>query len=198
MKLDPAIDITIDADVYDPSDDSYLLLSVVEVQEGDRFLEMGSGAGLVAIHASKAGADVVAADVNPHAVACTRRNAFRNDAKVDVVQSDLFEKIPQSFDVIAFNPPYLPEEGESKSWIERAWAGGAEGTEVAAAFLAQAHRHLAPNGRMYMILSSFGGLRSLLRPARELYTWTMLEEKHLYFESIFAYRFELKNLAGDK
>ncbi|UCE91695.1 MAG: methyltransferase [Methanobacteriota archaeon] len=198
MKLDMAIDIVIDPEVYNPSDDSYLLLKVVDVREGERFLEMGSGSGLIAIHAARAGADVVAADISPHAVECTRRNALRNGVKVEAVRSDLFESIPQSFDVIAFNPPYLAEEKEPKSWIERSWSGGSGGTDVSAAFLEQAPRHLAPNGRVYVILSSLGGLRSLLRTARELYTSTMLEEKHMFFESIFAYKFELLNLASDK
>ena len=198
MKLDLSIDISIDGNVYDPSDDSYLLLKAIDVREGESFLEMGCGSGMAAIHASRAGASVVAADINPRAVDCARRNALRNGAKVTVVQSDLFENIPQSFDVIAFNPPYLPDENEPKTWIERSWTGGEEGNEVAAAFLIEAHRHLTPNGRIFIILSSLGSLRSLLRTARELYVSTMLEEKHMFFESIFAYRFDPKNLANDK
>lgn len=198
MKLDMSVDIVVDPEVYNPNDDSYLLLKVIEVEEGERFLEMGSGSGLIAIHAARAGADVLAADINPHAVECTRRNALRNDAKVEAVQSDLFEKISQSFDVIAFNPPYLPEEEEPKSWIERSWSGGGGGTDVSTAFLEHASKHLTPNGRVYIILSSLGGLRSLLRTARELYTSTMVEEKHMFFESIFAYRFEILNPVTDK
>lgn len=198
MKLDTSIDIVIDSEVYNPSDDSYLLLKVVDVREGERFLEMGSGSGLVAIHAAKAGAEVTAADINPHAVECTRRNALRNGVNVKAIQSDLFDAIPQSFDVIAFNPPYLAEENEPKSWIEKSWSGGSGGTDVSEAFLEQAARHLTPGGRIFIILSSLGGLRSLLRSARERYASTMLEEKHMFFESIFAYRLELLNLAGDK
>ena len=198
MKLDTSIDIVVDPEVYNPSDDSYLLLKIVDVREGESFLEVGSGSGLIAIHAAKMGADVVASDISPLAVECTRRNAMRNGARVETIQSDLFENITRSFDVIAFNPPYLAEDDEPKSWIERSWSGGSGGTDVSAAFLEQAPKHLTPNGRIFIILSSLGGLRSVLRSARELYSSTMLEEKHMFFESIFAYRFELLNLARDK
>lgn len=178
--------------MYDPSDDSYLLLKVVEVRSGETFLEVGSGTGLVAVHAAKLGAKVVASDASPHAVACTRRNAARNNVRLEAVQSDLFENVGGIFDVIAFNPPYLPGEVTSTSWLERAWSGGEEGSEIAVRFLDQAWKHLAPGGRIYIILSSIGGLTSVLRSFRDRYDSEMLAEQHMFFESIFAYRLRPK------
>ena len=198
MKLDMSIDIDLLEEVYNPNDDSYLLLDVTEVKPGEKLLDMGSGSGLIAIHAARAGALVTAADINPHAVECTKRNAMRNDARIDVVQSDLFEDVDGIFDVIVFNPPYLAVEETSTAWIEKSWSGGEAGTEVSAAFLNEAWKHLAPGGRIYMILSSLSGLRSLLRAAREHYRSTMIEEKHMFFESIFAYRFDPVNPTYDK
>lgn len=198
MKLDPSADIDLLPEVYNPGDDSYLILQAIEVVAGERFLDMGCGAGLIAIHAAKAGADVVAADINPHAVDCTRRNAHKNDVRLEVVRSDLFEKVRGDFDVIAFNPPYLAVEETTTSWIERSWSGGQDGADVAGPFLEEASKHLAPNGRIYMILSSLGGLRSLLKTAKKQYRSTMIDEKHMFFESIFAYRFERDILASDK
>jgi release factor glutamine methyltransferase len=198
MKLDQSIDIDILDEVYNPSDDSYLLLKVIEVGDGDRLLDMGSGSGLVAVHAAKAGAKVTAADVNPNAVECTRRNAMRNGMEVKVVQSDLFEKVDGLFDIIAFNPPYLAVEETTTAWIERSWSGGSEGTDVSAAFLDEAWKHLAPNGRIYMILSSLSNLRTLLRTAKAHYRSTMIEDQRMFFESIFAYRFDLLNLTDDR
>ncbi len=195
MKVDGSIDIEVDDEVYNPSDDSYLLLRCVEVSPGQSFLEMGAGTGLVALHAAKLGAKVTAADVNPKAVECTRRNAARNGIRLEVVRSDLFEKVTGIFDVIAFNPPYLPGTASSTSWVEKAWAGGEEGSEMALEFLANAWRHLAPGGGIFMVLSSVGGLMSLLKGARERYESEMLEEKHMFFESIYAYRFKVRDFA---
>ncbi len=190
MQLDNSLDVVIESDeVYGPSDDSFLLLKVMEVSPGERFLEMGCGSGLLSLHAAKAGATVKAADINPNAVECTRRNAARNNLRVEAVVSDLFENIQGDFDVIAFNPPYLPEETRSTSWIEKSWAGGSEGGETAIRFLDEAWRHALPGGRIYLILSSLGGLTSVLKSARQRYDAEMIEERHMFFESIYAYRF---------
>ncbi len=180
-------------EVYNPSDDSFLLLKVVDgVTPGKSFLEIGPGTGLLSIHASKLGARVTAADINPHAVECTTRNAAKNGVRIDVVRSDLFEKIQGNYDVIIFNPPYLPGSTSSTSWIERAWSGGDEGSETAVRFLEDAWKHLSPGGNVFMILSSVGGLMSVLKSAKGRYDSEMLEEQHMFFESIYAYRFRLK------
>lgn len=192
MRFDPKLDIDIGPEVYNPSDDSYLLLKVVEVAPGESLLEMGTGTGLLAIHAAKLGAKVTAVDINPNAVEAARRNAAHNNVRLDVVQGDLFEKNPGSYDVIAFNPPYLPGEATSTAWIEKAWSGGEEGSEVAVRFLRDAWKHLNPGGRIYMILSSVGGLTSVLKASKERYDADMLEEQRMFFESIFAYRFRPK------
>ena len=193
MRLDTSLDMDAPPDVYDPSDDSYLLLRVVDVARGEGLLEMGTGTGLIAIHAAKSGAKVTAADINPHAVECARRNAAKNDVRMDVVRSDLFEKIHGSFDIIAFNPPYLPVETKSTAWIEKAWSGGEQGDEVVVRFLQDAWKHLNPGGRIYMILSSVGGLVSALRAAKERYDVRLLEEQRMFFESIFAYEFRFRS-----
>lgn len=192
MRYDPGIDITTSAEVYNPSDDSELLLKVIEVAPGESLLEMGTGTGLIAIHAARLGAVVTAADLNPHATDLARRNAARNNARLDVVESDLFEKIKDTFDVIAFNPPYLPGDSRSTSWIEKSWSGGEEGSEVTIRFLKEAWRHLAPAGRIYIILSSAGGLMPALRAAKERYVMKVLEERHMFFESIYAYELTAK------
>lgn len=188
MRLDTSIDINESPEVYIPSDDSYLLLKSIEVMPGKTFLEIGCGTGLIALHAAKNGAVVTATDINPHAVECARRNAAKNDLRIVVVQSDLFEKVDGNFDVISFNPPYLPDEDRSTSWLESSWSGGGEGSEVTVRFLRDAWRHLSPGGEIYVILSSLGGLMTVLKSAKERYEAEMLEEKHMFFESVYAYR----------
>jgi release factor glutamine methyltransferase len=193
VQVDHSIDLDIPADVYNPSDDSYLLLKVVEVSPGMSFLDMGSGTGILGIHAAKTGAKVVCADSNPHAVDCTRRNAARNNVRLEVVRSNLFESVSGLFDTIAFNPPYLPGKQSSTSWIERSWSGGEEGSELTMSFLEDAWRYLLPGGRIYVVLSSIGGLMSALKTAKVRYVAEMLEEHHMFFESLFVYRFTVRS-----
>lgn len=193
MILDTSIELDDMPEVYVPSDDTYLLLRTVRSPGGKRFLDMGCGTGIVGLHAAKSGATVVSADINPHAVECARRNAARNGLRLEVTQSDLFERITGNFDVIAFNPPYLPGETRSTSWVEKSWSGGEEGSEVTIRFLRDAWKHLSPGGEIYLVLSSLGGLMSVLKSAKERYETEMLEEKHMFFESVYAYRLRLRS-----
>ncbi len=123
--------------------------------QGKRLLDMGTGTGLLALCAARAGASTVAADINPAAVDCARRNAARNGLhdRVVPVLSDLFDGIPQerNFDYIIWNPPFYPRQPANHAM--RAWHAG-NGYEVLQRFSVQAARHLAPGGVLVMIFSS--------------------------------------------
>ena len=152
MRYDPTIEIADCEGVYAPHDDTFLLLDCVRDVEGKKVLEMGCGTGIISIHCAKAGASVTAVDVNPGALECTRVNARSNHLSIQVIESDLFSAITDDFDLIIFNPPYLPvsEDGE----LERAWAGGEGGLEVVERFLGEALSHLRPDGRVLLLISS--------------------------------------------
>ena len=87
---------------------------------GTRLLELGSGTGLISVWACTRGASVVASDLSSRAVANTSHNVEMNAALVQVVHSDLFDKIKkQSFDWIVINPPYYArpiKNEESLAW----------------------------------------------------------------------------------
>lgn len=96
--------------VFPPTPTSDLLgREVVErVRPGDRVLDMGSGAGANAILAAREGADVVAVDVNPSAVAATAANAARNGvaASITCIESDMFSSVEGTFDLVVIDPPF--------------------------------------------------------------------------------------------
>lgn len=141
--------------VYQPEADTHLLLkaALAEVKPGDRVLEVGTGSGLIAAEIAMV-TGVVATDINPHAVFCTHKMV------VDVVRSDLFSGIRGSFDLIIFNPPYLPTQPEERidDWLEYALDGGESGRAVIERFAAEVGRVLAPGGRMLLLISSLTGL----------------------------------------
>jgi release factor glutamine methyltransferase len=119
---------------------------------GKSFLEIGCGSGVVALSAVRAGAEVTAVDVNPEAVRCTVTNAARNQLLLNAQVSDLFASIKDTqFDVIAWNPPFLP--GEPNSPAEVSFYGGAN-FGVIRRFTKMVGRYLKPGGCTYTILSS--------------------------------------------
>ncbi len=81
-----------------------------EFFEGERVLDMGCGSGALGIIMAKRGASkVVLADIDENCCANTRENVrrFHVDARCEIVQSDLFDKISGKFGLIVFAHPYF-------------------------------------------------------------------------------------------
>ncbi len=126
-------------------------------------LDLGTGSGVCALQAARYAARVVAVDVNPAAVRCTRLNALLNhmEDRVDVRHGDLFEPVrDERFDLILFNPPFL--RGPPRDDRERAWRS----TDVAERFAAGLAAHLKPGGCALVVLSTFGEPGRFLRELR--------------------------------
>ena len=118
MPYDPA-------QVYQPEADTFLLLAAAqaEVKPGDRVLEIGTGSGSIAA-ALVQDCDIVATDINPHAIFCARGERTGCGA-----ERSLFRYLRGTFDLIIFNPPYLPTQPDERidDWLEYALDGGATG-----------------------------------------------------------------------
>src|SRR5262249_1421621 len=68
---------------------------------GRRVLDLGTGCGLVAIAAAKAGAArVVAADVDPIALSAVELNAAENGVNIEILRADLTESAPPPLDLV--------------------------------------------------------------------------------------------------
>ncbi|CAJ37448.1 HemK2/MTQ2 family protein methyltransferase [Methanocella arvoryzae] len=137
--------------VYDPGDDSFLLVEAAlkDIRAGEKVLEVGTGSGVVSFFVKDV-TRVIATDINP--IAC--QNARLNG--VEVVRTDLFSGICGQFDVIIFNPPYLPTSEDEKldTWLNRAFDGGPDGRDVIRQFLAGVKRILPIGGRVLTVFSS--------------------------------------------
>jgi release factor glutamine methyltransferase len=188
MRLDPAIAIEECPRVYPPSEDTFLLLEEIEVRPGERVLEMGCGTGIISLHCAKAGGVVTAADINPRAVDCARANAERNGLEAEFLHSDLFLDVEGRFDLIIFNPPYLPDEIGGD--IERSWAGGEGGVRVLERFLRDAPVHLGEGGRV-MVLLSTTMKDAPLQCVLSQFTRDRLSSRRLFFEEIWVERLNL-------
>ena len=141
--------------VYQPEADTYLLLSSVknEIRNSDTVLEVGTGSGIIA-QACSEHARCVATDVNPHAC------IMAHEMGVEVVRTDLYAGLKGPFDLILFNPPYLPtaENERINDWLEYALDGGTDGREVIRRFASGLHRILHPYGRVLLLVSSLTGI----------------------------------------
>ncbi|WP_329036727.1 putative protein N(5)-glutamine methyltransferase [Streptomyces sp. NBC_00178] len=116
----------------------------------------GSGALGAALTASLPGAELHAADVEPAAVRCARRNVGDRGT---VYEGDLFEPLPRSLrgrvDVLLANVPYVPTGDvallppEARIHEPRvALDGGGDGLDVMRRVAAEAASWLAPGGSL--------------------------------------------------
>jgi release factor glutamine methyltransferase len=172
------------AEVYNPAEDTFLLLRHAErMVEGD-VLEMGTGSGYIAIELSRLPRvkRVVGVDSDPNAVVIARNNALEAGVldTTTFLESDLFQNLGDSrFDWILFNPPYLPSEGVID---EPSWAGGSEGGELLMKFLSEAPSHLLSGGSILAVVSSHTNFD--FEKAEYHYKIVVLEEVSLFFETL--------------
>lgn len=133
--------IGLHADVYRPGEDTFLLAQAVhqEAKPGLRFLEVGCGTGFVSLVAARAGCNVTCTDANPHAVALATHNAKQNGLRLRAVETDLLAGLSGPFDLVAFNPPYLPTRPEERlpGIINLAFDGGESGNDTVLRFVDQ-------------------------------------------------------------
>ncbi len=158
--------------VYTPAEDSFLLAEAVKVKEGWNCLDMGTGSGIQTVNMLLQGASVVATDMNEKALENVKLNAEKIGLgkQLEARKSDLFEKVPEKFDCIAFNPPYV--HGSRKDWKDT--DGGIKGREILDRFIDGLEEHLKENGIAFFLQSSLNG---------EEKTKEKLQEKELGFEA---------------
>ena len=159
-------DLTIDVPkkIYYPREDTRLMAGVLEDIEmkGKRVLEMGCGSGVLSIIAARKNATVTAADVDIDAIKTASANAAANKASIRFVESDLFQHISGKFDIIFFNPPYLPEEDEDVQKRDITYWGGKTGREVVGRFIETVKPFLNPGGKILLLISSLTGEKEVL------------------------------------
>ncbi|MEI6839940.1 MAG: HemK2/MTQ2 family protein methyltransferase [Methanomicrobiales archaeon] len=179
--------------VYSPEADTYLLLDATreETRPGDRVLEIGTGSGYIA-GALTGFAVVVGTDINPHAVYAAKQQG------VEVVRTDLARGIRGPFDLVIFNPPYLPTLAEEKvdDWLEYALDGGADGRVVIERFSNEVGCVLAPGGRILLLISSLTGIDSVIHIFnRAGYRVEIVARRQVFEEELVVIRCELLRAA---
>ena len=167
----PIVQLTeTDADsVYEPSEDSFLLIDALEM-DLDHFklkkpaicLEIGIGSGVVITALAMAlknycSSYFLGIDINPQACKVTKQTSATNKVNIEIVQMDLLNSMHSKglFNVIIFNPPYVvtePLEVLDNRLISKTWAGGYKGRQVMDRLFPQIPHLLAKDGLFYLLV----------------------------------------------
>ncbi len=109
----------------------------------------------------------------------------------DVRIGDLFSVLDSkdSFDVIIFNPPYLPTSKKElvggSGWFDKAVSGGLNGLNVIERFINQVSGFLKKNGRVYFVFSSLSNREKLE---------SLIKKNNFIFEIVNSCRFNDETL----
>ncbi len=183
-------------EVYEPQEDSFLLEKYVKKYALGRVLDLGTGSGIQAVAAAqnKLVREVISVDINPDAVKQSQESVTKNKyKKIQVLVSNLFSNVEGKFDVIIFNPPYLPQD---KDIEDAALYGGKKGWEISEKFFSQAAKFLAPNGKILFLFSSLTNKAKI----DEIISHNLLEAQELvkerlpFFEMMYVYLIQKSEL----
>ena len=171
------LSLYVDERVLIPRQDTECLVEEV-LRDGARgaLLDLCTGSGCIPLALLKHGnfSCALGADISAEALAVAETNRARTGLPLLLRQSDLFTEIPERFDVITANPPYIESaEIESLSVEVRdheprlALDGAADGLAFYRRLAAESGAHLKPGGRLYLEIGMSQGaaVASLLEAA---------------------------------
>ena len=178
---------------YKAAEDSWLLKEAILAEDlkGKNCLDMGTGSGIQAMAMLEGGAkNVTAVDINPNAIKASKKKNSNVD-NITFFEGDLFKFLhnnpAEKFDLIAFNPPYVPSE-EIK-WKDT--DGGERGREVIDVFLEEFERALAKKGVLLLLVSSHNNEKEIMGVLNKKgFVSQIILEKKLFFEKLFVIRSE--------
>ncbi len=157
--------------------------------EGNSFLELGAGTGIISILAAKKGAAVFASDISGKAVQNIELNAAKNNVQINIFTSDLFKNIPyMQFDYIIINPPYYSRDpGEEE---EYAWFCGSN-FEYFKSLFNSLSNYIGKDSKVFMILSEVCDIQKIKSIGLENeFAWKIKMKKQFLGEK--NYIFEIK------
>ena len=166
---------------YLPAEDTALLGRALEPFRGGSCLEIGFGSGAVLAGVAPRFVTAVGTDVIG-----LEEARLGLSPKVEVVLADRATCFRDSvFDLVYFNPPYLPSEKVE----DRAVDGGPSGIEVACSFLEDGERVLKEGGTVVVLLSEEGDVDSFVARARALgLKVEVLRKERLFYETLVVFK----------
>ncbi len=133
--------------VYQPSEDTSTLARALRDYTGESCLEMGFGSGAILDTLVPRFRTVVGTDILSVAQAAAAKGG------AEVVLADRATCFrDKSFDLVTFNPPYLPSERIEDTTVD----GGKGGIQIPLSFLDEALRVVKQQGKVVLLLSDEG------------------------------------------
>ena len=132
-----------------------------------KILDIGTGSGAISVSLKKScpSWQVTASDLSADALVLAKENAKLNQADINFVQSDVFENLSGSFDIIVSNPPYISENDKDEVGLnvltsepKMGLFADEDGLAIYRQIIEEANRYLTPKGKLYFEIGYKQGL----------------------------------------
>lgn len=148
-------------------------------------LDLCTGGGFIACAVKKRWptAKVIASDISDSALDCAKKSAFYNHLDITFLKSDFLKYIPDTFDVILSNPPYIEEDSkevEAPFEPRLALYSGKDGLDSYRAIFTLLDSHLNVSGRAYFEIESTNKERTIALAKAMLPSYEMRITNDLY------------------
>ncbi len=164
--------------------------SIVYNVKGKSVLDLGTGSGVIALHAKKAGAKkVVGVDINKNAILCAEnnlKNNFSNKENIEFIQSNLFSNVKGRFDLIITNPPFLNESAKSIHDYK------SKGKDILEKILMNCHKYLKKDGEIRILFPK--NKSKEIRHLAEKYNYKVIQNsyktKYIWYRFLFYFFYQ--------
>jgi release factor glutamine methyltransferase len=199
--------LQITPEIYTPQEDTDLCADWLDEwahlsHSSPKILEIGCGPGTLILYLTKCllnqykTPSLIGTDIDSQAISAAQFNANLNgySSYIRFYQGNLFTPLPfGQFDLIYFNPPYLPGEEDiiqpsNRRPSDVTWEGGPTGDEVIIEFLGSLSPFLKSSGQFMFISSSLVDQHRILKIIKKnRLKLNNPRKKHFFFEDIILY-----------
>ncbi len=175
--------------IYEPSHDTYLLIDTLKNFHDLIALEIGVGNGLITQELAMVNDFVVGIDIDPKAIDFTNQRIKKMHLtnRVDLLLGDgisMFNN--QFFDLVVFNPPYLPHD----QYTDISTDGGIYGIEKTLSWLNSSLNIIKSDGRVIFLVSDLSNpfyiLDRLQFDELSSIKLNILSKTKLFFETLYV------------
>ena len=148
----------VNEDVLIPRNDTEILveevINISQKYDKKEILELCTGSGAIAISLEQYidNAVITATDISKKALEVANKNSNKllANKNINFIQSDMFAKIDNKFDIIVSNPPYIKtgviKDYNLKYEPKLALDGGEDGLKFSRIIIEEGYKYLKPNG----------------------------------------------------
>ncbi|HXJ08275.1 MAG TPA: peptide chain release factor N(5)-glutamine methyltransferase [Burkholderiales bacterium] len=172
------LELVVNPAVLIPRPETELLVELALQREPSSVLDLGTGSGAIALAIKRNHPDVkvVAVDASAAALVVARRNAAKHGLEVEFRHGRWFEGVPEQFDLIVANPPYVAEGDPHLKDLafepREALVAGPDGLDAIRQIAREAPAHLLDGG--WLLIEHGQGQEAAVRallPLEEVRSW---------------------------